>query len=115
MCEFPIEHRAHALGTDHQIAVAKVAVHQASVPGRGRTACGQFMKSQVEYRATDDVAAIGGAPLLDQISRRLPRQSWKLADIDGMDARQDLPAGMRQGGASARQRWLFDDTCTEGL
>src|SRR5271165_3057166 len=73
------------------------------------------MKRQFEYRTPDEIAAIGAAPLLDEIGGRLLRQGWKSADIDCMDARQDLSAGIRQRAAGAGERRLLDDACTERL
>src|SRR5580692_9749544 len=115
MCEFPVKHGSHAVRTDHQVAVAKVSMHQARLHRRRRATCGQLMESQVKYRTADAVSTIGGMPLFDEIGRRLTRQAGKSAGIDGVDARQNLPAGIRQGFACAGQRCRFDDTSAERL
>jgi hypothetical protein len=51
MRQFPVQHRTHAIGTDDEIAVAKIAVHQRHFARWTGIALAQPAQRQLEHRA----------------------------------------------------------------
>ena len=87
MRQLPIEHRAHAVGADDQVAVAEVAVHQPRRCRRFGQVIAQPAKGQFEHRAAAAEGLVERRELVE-FGRGEPRfQRRQIRCRHGMNAR----------------------------
>ena len=101
MREFPVQHRAHAIRADNEIAVAEIAMHQRHLIRRSGIVIAQPAQRQFEYRARPVEAAIFALEIGDFLCRRHVGEVLAVVPVAGRGCRRSTPPSWRANNGRA--------------
>src|ERR1700743_389038 len=103
MREFPVQHRAHALRADDEIAMAEIAVHQRHLAGGPWIAFAQPAQRQFEYRTRPIEAAIFPFEIGNLLAGRHATERGQLGQRQTVDTGENIAELAREFGARGRE------------
>src|ERR1700756_437967 len=115
MRELPVEHRAHTVGPDDEVAVAEIAMHQRHLLRRTGIVIGQPAQRQFEHRPRPVEGAVLPRDLGDLRCRRHLAQLWQFFTRQCVNTGRDPAELAREPRACLRELGIAQDLARDGL